>query len=76
MNDTNKIKAGFARNCLLTPHLLERDVRFVQLFNVAYAMSEGVGNWDGHRKRKEQYDVHGPILKSSMALLTRRHLKA
>ena len=37
-------------------------VRFVQLFNGAYAMGEGVGNWDGHKTLKSQYDVHGPIL--------------
>jgi hypothetical protein len=39
----NKIKAGFARNYLLARRLLERGVRFVQLFNGAYAMGEGVG---------------------------------
>ena len=38
-----------SRNCLLARRLLERGVRFVQLFNGAYAMGEGVGNWDGHR---------------------------
>ena len=56
------MKAGFARNCLLARRLLERGVRFVQLFNGAYAMGEGVGNWDGHKTLKAQYDVHGPIL--------------
>ena len=30
-------------------------MRFVQLFNGAYAMGEGVGNWDGHKTLKEQY---------------------
>ncbi|MFO0863611.1 MAG: hypothetical protein U0744_02945 [Gemmataceae bacterium] len=29
--------------------MLERGVRFVQLFNGSYAMGEGVGNWDGHK---------------------------
>src|SRR5262245_51708523 len=75
VNDTNKIKAGFARNCLLARRLLERDVRFVQLFNGAYAMGEGVGNWDGHKKLKEQYDVHGPILDQPAAALV-KDLKA
>ena len=28
-------------------------MRFVQLFNGAYAMGEGVGNWDGHKKIAE-----------------------
>jgi uncharacterized protein (DUF1501 family) len=69
VNDSNKIKAGFARNCLLARRLLERGVRFVQLFNGAYAMGEGVGNWDGHKTLKTQYDVHGPILDQPCAAL-------
>jgi Protein of unknown function (DUF1501) len=67
--DPNKLKAGFARNCLLARRLIERGVRFVQLFNGAYAMGEGVGNWDGHKKLKEQYDVHAPILDQPCAAL-------
>jgi hypothetical protein len=67
--DENKLKAGFARNCLLARRLLERGVRFVQLFNGAYAMGEGVGNWDGHKKLKEQYEIHGPILDQPAAAL-------
>ena len=69
VNDPNKLKAGFARNCLLARRLLERGVRFVQLFNGAYAMGEGVGNWDGHKTLKAQYDVHGPILDQPAAAL-------
>jgi hypothetical protein len=68
-DDANKLKAGFARNCLLARRLLERGVRFVQLFNGAYAMGEGVGNWDGHKTLKTQYDVHGPILDQPAAAL-------
>ena len=45
----NKDRAGFARNCILARRLLEKGVRFVQLFNGSYAMGEGVGNWDGHK---------------------------
>jgi len=67
--DSNKVKAGFARNCLLARRLLERDVRFVQLFNGSYAMGEGVGNWDGHKTIKSQYDVHAPILDQPCAAL-------
>ena len=37
---TDPAKAGFARNCLLARRLLERGVRFVQLFHEA---------WDQHR---------------------------
>ncbi len=68
-NDPNKLKAGFARNCILARRLLERGVRFVQLFNGAYAMGEGVGNWDGHKSLKKQYDVHGPIIDQPAAAL-------
>ena len=67
----NKNKAAFARNCILARRLLERGVRFVQLFNGAYAMGEGVGNWDGHKQLKNQYDVHGPILDQPAAALLR-----
>ena len=69
--DENKNKAGFARNCLLARRLIERGVRFVQLFNGSYAMGEGVGNWDGHKTLKEQYSVHGPILDQPCAALLR-----
>lgn len=66
---SNPLEAGFARNCLLGRRLIERGVRFVQLFNGAYAMGEGKGNWDGHKALKEQYDVHGPILDGPAAAL-------
>lgn len=69
VNDSNGIKAGFARNCLLARRLIERGVRFVQLFNGAYAMGEGVGNWDGHKTLKTQYDVHREILDQPCAAL-------
>ena len=67
--DANPIKAGFGRNCLLARRLLERGVRFVQLFNGSYAMGEGVGNWDGHKTLKSQYEVHAPILDQPAAAL-------
>ena len=67
----NTLKAAFARNCILARRLIESGVRFVQLFNGAYAMGEGVGNWDGHRFLKKQYDIHGPVLdQPAAALLT------
>lgn len=71
VNDANANKAGFARNCLLARRLLERDVRFVQLFNGAYAMGEGVGNWDGHKYIVDQYKTHAPILDQPAAALLR-----
>jgi hypothetical protein len=75
IDDANPLLAGFARNCLLARRLLERGVRFVQVFNGAYAMGEGVGNWDGHKQLKADYDRHGPILDRPAAALL-RDLKA
>jgi hypothetical protein len=68
-NDANPHKAGFARNCILARRLVERGVRFVQVFNGAYAMGEGIGNWDGHKALQQQYDIHGPILDQPAAAL-------
>jgi hypothetical protein len=62
LDEPNPILAGFGRNCLLARRLLERGVRFVTLFNGAFAMGEGALNWDGHRRIKSDYDRHGPIL--------------
>lgn len=65
---TNPNKAGFARNCILARRLIEKGVRFVQLFNGAYA-SGGDLNWDGHNKLKEQYDKHAAIMDQPAAAL-------
>lgn len=65
-DSSNEHKAAFANNCILARRLVERGVRFVQLFNGAYA-SMGRLNWDGHGKLKEQYDVHGEILDQPVA---------
>jgi hypothetical protein len=74
-DDANPILAGFARNCLLARRLIEKGVRFVQVFNGAYAMGEGIGNWDGHKQLKTDYDRHGPILDRPVAALL-KDLKA
>lgn len=59
----NQTKAAYARNCILARRLVERGVRFVQLFNGAYQTGgEGASNWDGHKAIAQQYAVHGPIL--------------
>jgi uncharacterized protein (DUF1501 family) len=34
-------------------------------------MGEGVGNWDGHKSIKQQYDIHGGILDQPVAGLLR-----
>ncbi|MGB3117537.1 MAG: DUF1501 domain-containing protein [Verrucomicrobiales bacterium] len=67
---SNPTKAAYARNCILARRLIERGVRFVQLFNGAYA-SAGKLNWDGHSALKEQYDVHAGILDQPTAALIR-----
>jgi uncharacterized protein (DUF1501 family) len=67
-DSTNPTKAAFARNCILARRLIEKGVRFVQLFNGAYA-SGGDLNWDGHNKLKEQYDKHAAILDQPAAAL-------
>ena len=69
-DDANPIKAAFARNCILARRFIEQGVRFVQIFNGAYA-SAGELNWDGHSKLKEQYDRHGAILDRPAAALIR-----
>ena len=66
----NADKAAFAKNCILARRLIEKGVRFVQLFNGAYA-SGGKLNWDGHNALKEQYDVHARILDQPAAALIR-----
>ncbi|APW62091.1 DUF1501 domain-containing protein [Paludisphaera borealis] len=69
LDDANPILAGFGRNCLLARRLVERGVRFVTVFNGAFAMGEGILNWDGHRRIKSDYDRHGPILDKPAAAL-------
>ena len=64
------IKTGYARNCILARRLIEKGVRFVQLFNGAYA-SAGRLNWDGHSALREQYDIHGRIMDQPSAALIR-----
>ena len=67
-DSNNETKAAFARNCILARRLVEQGVRFVQVFNGAYA-SGGKLNWDGHQKLREQYDIHGEILDQPAAAL-------
>ena len=67
-DESNPLKAAFARNCILARRLIEKGVRFLQLFNGAYA-SGGELNWDGHSKLKEQYDRHAMILDQPAAAL-------
>jgi hypothetical protein len=69
-DSSNKEKAAFARNCILARRLIQSGVRFVQLFNGAYA-SAGKLNWDGHNDLKNQYDIHAAIMDQPVAALIR-----
>ena len=56
------LRAAYARNCILARRLLERGVRFVEIFNGAYQTGgEGESNWDGHKDLFRQYSTHGPV---------------
>jgi Protein of unknown function (DUF1501) len=69
---SNPLKAGYARNCILARRLIEKGVRFVQVFNGAYQTGgEGVSNWDGHKHLHEQYSKHGPVFDQPTAALLR-----
>ena len=71
-DSSNPLKAQFANNCILARRLLEKGVRFVQLFNGAYQTGgEGVSNWDGHKHILDQYSKHGPVLDQPCAALLR-----
>ncbi|MBM3729008.1 MAG: DUF1501 domain-containing protein [Acidobacteria bacterium] len=61
-DDQNPLLAAYARNCLLARRLLERNVRYVQLFCASRASGvDGLLNWDAHKTLKADYDRHGPI---------------
>ncbi|MCP4479444.1 MAG: DUF1501 domain-containing protein [Planctomycetaceae bacterium] len=67
-DSSNELKSSFAKNCILARRLVEKGVRFVQLFNGAYQTGgEGTSNWDGHKFLKKQYAVHGQILDQPVA---------
>lgn len=70
--NVERLTAAYARNCLLARRLIEQGVRFVQLFNGSYQTGgEGTSNWDGHKKLRDQYSVHGPVLDRPTAALLR-----
>ncbi len=71
-DDPNPLKAAYARNCILARRLLERGVRFVQLYcGGPAAQVDGLLNWDAHRTLKADYERHCPIMdQPTAALLT------
>jgi uncharacterized protein (DUF1501 family) len=68
----NKLLAAYARNCLLARRLLERGVRYVNLYCASRASGvDGLLNWDAHRTLKPDYERHCPIFdQPTAALLT------
>lgn len=64
-DDVNK---GFARNCLMARRLLERGVRFVQIFNGGAFGSPRI-NWDGHENVKENHDTQAATMDRPVAAL-------
>ena len=70
--DPNKLKAAYARNCLLARRLLERGVRYVNLYCASRASGvDGLLNWDAHKTLKADYERHCPIFdQPTAALLT------
>ncbi len=71
-DDPNKLKAAYARNCLLARRFLEQGVRYVSLYCASRASAvDGLLNWDAHKTLKADYERHGPIFdQPTAALLT------
>lgn len=71
-DDSNPLKAAYARNCLLARRLLEQGVRYVNLYCASRASgADGLLNWDAHKTLKSDYERHLPIFdQPTAALLT------
>lgn len=71
-DSSERLKAAYARNCLLARRLLERGVRYVNLYCASRASGvDGLLNWDAHKTLKSDYERHCPIFdQPTAALLT------
>lgn len=71
-DSTNELKSAYARNCLLARRLLERGVRYVNLYCASRASGvDGLLNWDAHKTLKPDYERHCPVFdQPTAALLT------
>jgi hypothetical protein len=67
-DDPEPMRAGFARNCLLARRLLERGVRFITLYNGAYANNNKL-NWDAHNDLKGNHEDNAAIFDQAAAAL-------
>ena len=69
-DSSNNLKASYARNCILARRLLERDVRYVNLYCASRASGvDGLLNWDAHRTLKSDYERHCPVFDQPTAAL-------
>ena len=69
-NGNNQLQAAYARNCLLARRLLERGVRYVNLYCASRASGvDGLLNWDAHKTLKSDYDRHCPVFDRPTAAL-------
>jgi Protein of unknown function (DUF1501) len=64
------VTRDFGRNCLLARRLLERGVRFVQLFSGGAFGSPRI-NWDGHENVKENHGQEAARIDQPVAALVR-----
>jgi hypothetical protein len=68
--DANKLKAAYAKNCLLARRLLARGVRYVSLYCASRASgADGLLNWDAHKTLKADYERHAPVFDQPTAAL-------
>jgi hypothetical protein len=66
--------AGFGRNCLLARRLLERGVRFVQVYNGGAFGSPRI-NWDAHEDLVDNHNTQAAVMDQPLAGLL-KDLKA
>ena len=64
----NPVTASFGRQCLLARRLVERDVRFVQLFHGGLGRQD-FDTWDAHKDIKENHSLHAAEVDKPIAAL-------
>jgi hypothetical protein len=69
-DSSNPLLAAYARNCLLARRLIERGVRYVNLYCASRASGvDGLLNWDAHKTLRSDYERHCPIFDQPTAAL-------
>lgn len=69
-DSAHKLKSAYARNCILARRLLERGVRYVNLYCASRASGvDGLLNWDAHKTLKSDYQRHCPVFDQPTAAL-------